>query len=348
MKAQIAKKYVTPKWVDRLVYGLVALMLLSLTMIYVPELFGLKFRRTGLGSDSWSMTSPTGGVRPLSIFYIAKQAGYGVGDIVSFTYDARKHHPGTETKYDPDGQTIKMVARSEGSKVLVYGLYLPSTTPPCWVDTGDIEGKICAGPVSLMPSAICRWMTMNYQLSPAEMNTRQAMLTEAFLHNPLTWGFRLGTANEYHPRQIQWSPTGRAVALTDNETRMILVKDSLGKVIYVGKGLCDGWKANILTFSCDIDEGRKWNLNSVNGRLSQVAIERLVPFDALGDGLSDVAILGDVRQIISGKSLLCHGESRRVGRCRLEQFDPHGAVTIATMLTPFHTPVRMGDNVKVQ
>ena len=345
MKAQM-KKHVTPKWVDRLLVGVLLLILSVSAAIYVPELFGMKFRRTGLGPDSWSMTAENGGVRPLSFYYIRRQERYETGDIISFTYDAKKHHPGTETKYDPNGQTIKLVVQTSGRMVLVRGLYLPSTAPPCWVDLSDIEGRIVAGPISMMPSAMCRWMTMNYQLSPQDMAVRHQMLLGSFLHDPRTWSFRLGVVDNNPPRSVSWSPNGQAVALLNAETRLVLVRNCFGRTVYSDYGLFEGWEQGCAVVTRDIDEGRKWRL-TYDGRLVRIMTDRLEPFDALGDGLGEVAFFGDVRGILTGATLQSNGELRIVARCHLEQFDPHGAITVASMQTPFSKKIKMGSKVAI-
>ncbi|MCX6809462.1 MAG: hypothetical protein NTZ65_01800 [Candidatus Berkelbacteria bacterium] len=202
------KKHVTPKWVDVAVIAILALLMLQMIAIFLPVLWGVKWHNIGCDAKSWSMATP-GGVMPLSQYWIKKAPAYLPGDIVSFQYNAG----GTA---DENGGSVKVVDATAQGWVHVHGMNIANTVVPCWVQIGDVNGKIVAGPFSLMPTPFWRWLTMNWSLQYEDIRQRFDSLLKAPIRCLTSRGrFRNWVGFTYSPRNTAWSVDGRFAAVSE-------------------------------------------------------------------------------------------------------------------------------------
>jgi hypothetical protein len=214
--------------------------LIILAVVFVPALWGWQFHRTATGNGSWSMANE-GGVMPMSAYYTAKSATYSVGDIVSFEYRAGA------TAQD-NGPSIKQITsvHPDGSYT-VAGLNELCSVPPCNVPPSDIRGKIVAGPVSLMPTAYWRWLSMGWTLNVDEIALRsERIFSMETLRDAFSEGgrFRNGVKLTYPPTGIRWGPgvmwvrtEGGASIVSEGDTELyrlqgVVVSWIQNKIVY--------------------------------------------------------------------------------------------------------------------
>jgi hypothetical protein len=236
--------------IARIVKWPIVATLIILAVVFVPALWGWNFHCTATGNGSWSMANE-GGVMPMSAYYTAKRAAYSVGDIVSFEYR------NGATAQD-NGPSIKRVTsvHPDGSYA-VAGLNELCSVPPCNVPSTDIRGRIIAGPVSLMPTAYWRWLSMGWTLDVDEIALRsERIFSVETLRNAFTEGgrWRNGTMLSTPPHDVCYITGGAFVSVWDRvalESRVYMLPSQ--EVVYVSKLKASGWEdENTLTFDGDI------------------------------------------------------------------------------------------------
>jgi hypothetical protein len=165
--AVTARKHVTPKWVDGLLFLVLIAFFLLACFTYIPMLWGWSPRTTWLGQGSWSMAKE-GGVMPCSLFHIARSESYQPGDIISFWYKDPAR-PGT-----PEESTIKRVVsvRADGTLVCRGDNQPNSDREEYNVPRDKVRGRVVGWRLSLIPVAYWRWLSMGWTLQADEIALR--------------------------------------------------------------------------------------------------------------------------------------------------------------------------------
>jgi len=137
-----------------------------LAVVFIPMLWGWRFAYTSSSQGYWSMASEDG-VPPCSFFYIARAEQYQTGDVVSFWY--------YDDPSDPVKSAIKRIVavKTDGTLVCRGDNAINSDREAFVVPCDMTRGKIVAGPVSLLPTASWRWLSMNWTLQAEEMAERE-------------------------------------------------------------------------------------------------------------------------------------------------------------------------------
>jgi hypothetical protein len=217
-----------PKWFRVLLFGVLGLLVLQVLAIVVPMSWGWQWHNIGCDDKSWSMANE-GGVMPLSQYWIAKSQAYKPGDIVSFQYKAGG-------LAEECGPSVKLVDATFPGWVHVRGMNSVNSMSPCWVRVEDVNGKIMAGPVSIVPTSFWRWATMGWTLKHDAVAVRCGHV--------LNWRFLLSSRTVREavlaasPYDVKWSARGSCAVQYNNSFEVWHPHESMG-VDFPG---CEFWK----------------------------------------------------------------------------------------------------------
>lgn len=200
-----------------------AAFVLIMAVVFLPRLWGWKFHCLGTGSGSWSMASDdSGALMPLSVYYVAKQDSYRVGDVVSFDYKGNG---------DPsqNGPSVKLIESVKDGTFRFRGLNEHCSVQPGSANTQSINGKVVTK-ISLLPRCYWRWLSLDWSLTTDQLVVReQRIFSLQTVTNVFTREGRLKNWVEisYPPGSIKWGSSnlwaresGGNVEVHDGESRV--------------------------------------------------------------------------------------------------------------------------------
>jgi len=194
-----ARQFSTPKWVDAIIFAMVAFAWNGFLIGVVPMAWGWNFHCLTTGRGAWSMASDDrAALMPLSVYYTARQSSYKAGDVVSFDY---------QENADPteNGPTVKLAESVDGSTFRFRPLNLKCSNAAGTAGVGSIKGKVVVKQ-SLLPRGYWRWLSLGWTLTVDQMSTRERRVfsceTVASLFSRRGW-LRNRVAFRYPPSALK-------------------------------------------------------------------------------------------------------------------------------------------------